>query len=170
MAFQFGHLASTQQTVGEVSWMNGTLENVGKGLEVNDITAGLVGPAAWCVCVLSICLHGGDSSLNVHWVASLWCRSCCFMSWQIWSGLPSCLFAGLLRKCHWCLLWWCVFTCCQRFPNTFSVAFTEWPQWVCVCAEARMTNDATEYLVRKDTLCVKKNKTQHYKRLTSVTK
>ena len=58
------------------------------------------------------------------------------MSWWICSGLPSCLFAGLLSKCHWRLLRWCVFTCCQWFPNTLSAAFTVWPQCVWVRAES----------------------------------
>ena len=58
------------------------------------------------------------------------------MSWWICSGLPSCLFAGLLSKCHWRLLRRCVFTCCQWFPNTLSAAFMVWPQCVWVRAES----------------------------------
>lgn len=47
--------------------MNRTLENVGSGLDANDITAGLVGQRSELrVCVL--CVHGrsGDCSLTVH--------------------------------------------------------------------------------------------------------
>ncbi len=49
--------------------MNRTLENVGSGLDVNDITAGLVGQRPdLCVseCVFSVCGHSGDCSLTVH--------------------------------------------------------------------------------------------------------
>ena len=68
--------------------------------------------AAWSLCVrvhvclsvfvLSSCGRRGDGSLNVHWVAGLWCSSCSSMSWRVCSGLPSCLFVGLLDKCRCC--------------------------------------------------------------------
>lgn len=81
----------------------------------------------------SVCSQSVAVVETVVWLYTGWlvCGGVVVVPWAC-SGLPSCLFTGLLSKCHCRLLWWCVFTRCQWFPNTLSGAITEWPQRVCV--------------------------------------